>query len=67
MNEPTTKINQEPESVDNWLNYNKISFNYSKTQYMLFTKQNEYIGTISMFKLTTICFQEPNVSSTLEL
>ena len=32
------------ESVDNWLKYNKLSLNYSKTKYMLFTKQNEYIN-----------------------
>ena len=41
MHELTTKINKELESVDSWLKYNKLSLNYSKTQYMLFTKQNE--------------------------
>jgi len=41
MHELTTKINQELESVDNWLKYNKLSLKYSKTQYMLFTKQND--------------------------
>ena len=45
IHELTTKINQELESVDNWLKYNKLSLNYNKTQYMLFTKQNEYIDT----------------------
>ena len=45
MHKLTTKINQELESVDNWLKYNKLSLNYSKTQYMLFTKQNENIDT----------------------
>jgi len=45
MHELTTKINQELGSVDNWLKYSKLSLNYSKTQYMLFTKQNEYIDT----------------------
>ena len=45
MHELTTKINQELESVDNWLKCNKLSLNYSKTQYMLFTKQNENIDT----------------------
>jgi len=45
MHELTTKINQELESVDNWLKYNKLSLNYSKTQYTLFTKQNEYADT----------------------
>jgi len=45
MHELTTKINQKLESVDNWLKNNKLSLNYSKTQYMLFTKQNEYIDT----------------------
>jgi len=37
VHELTTKINQELENVDNWLNYNKLSLNYS--QYILFTKQ----------------------------
>jgi len=32
MHELTTKINQELESVDNWLKYNKLSLKYSKTQ-----------------------------------
>jgi len=45
MHELTTKINQEHESVDNWLKYNKFSLNYCKTHYMLFTKQDEYIDT----------------------
>ena len=45
MHELTTKINQELESVDNWLKYNKLSLNYSKTQYIPFTKQKEYIDT----------------------
>jgi len=45
MHELTTKINQELESVDNWLKYKKLSLNYSKTKYMLFTKQNECINT----------------------
>jgi len=45
MHELTTKINHELETVDNWLKYNKLSLNYSKTQFMLFTKQNEYIDT----------------------
>ena len=39
MHELTTKVNQELESVDKWLKYNKLSLNYSKTQYMLFTKR----------------------------
>jgi len=38
MNELTTKINEELESVDNWLKYNKLSLNYNKTQCILFTK-----------------------------
>ena len=41
MHELTIKINQELENVDNWLKYNKSSLNYSKTQYMLFTKQKK--------------------------
>jgi len=31
MHELPTKINQELESVDNWLKYNKLSLNYSET------------------------------------
>jgi len=31
--------------MDNWLKYNKLSLNYSKTKYMLFTQQNEYMNT----------------------
>jgi len=45
IHELKTKINQELEGVDNWLKYNKLSLNYNKTQYMLFTKQNEYTDT----------------------
>jgi len=41
MHELTTKINQEHGSVDNWLKYNKLFLNDSKTQYMLFTKQKK--------------------------
>ena len=67
MHELTTKIHQELESVDNWLKYNELSLNYSKTQYMLFSKQNEYIDTNFSVQITTTCFQELNVSSTLEL
>jgi len=64
VHELTTKINQKLENVDNWLKYNKLSLKYNKTQFMLFT---ENIRTqTSVFKLTTICFQELNVSSTLE-
>jgi len=37
MHELTANINQELESVDNWLKC--ILLNYSKVQYMLFTKQ----------------------------
>ena len=66
MHELTTKLNLELEDVDNWLKYNKSSLNYSKTYYMLFTKQKNIWTQISVFKLTTICFQELNVSSTLE-
>jgi len=67
MHESTTKINQELENMDNQLKYNKLSLNYSKTQYMLFTKQkNRYRHKFQMFKLTTICLQELNVSSALE-
>jgi len=45
MHELTTKINQELEHVDKWLKYNKLSLNYNKTQYILFTKQKKYIDT----------------------
>jgi len=39
MHELTTKMNQELENVDNWLKHNKLSLNYSKTQYTSFTKK----------------------------
>jgi len=43
MHELTTKINQEFENMNNQLKYNKLSLNYSKTQYMLFTKHKKDI------------------------
>jgi len=33
------KVNKELNNIDNWLKHNKLSLNYSKTQYMLITKQ----------------------------
>jgi len=45
MHELTTKINQEFENMNNQLKYNKLSLNYSKTQYMLFTKHKKDIDT----------------------
>ena len=39
MHELTTKMNQELENVDNWLKHNKLSLNYSKTQYTSFIKK----------------------------
>jgi len=67
MYEITTKINEELESVDNWLKYDKLSLNYSKTQYMLFTKQKNLFPQISTCELTTINLQEVDASNTLGL
>jgi len=33
------KVNKELNNIDNWLKYNKLSLNYSKTHYVLITKQ----------------------------
>ena len=41
IEEMCTKINDELEKIQGWLNYNKLSLNVLKTHYMLFAPRNK--------------------------
>ena len=39
-----TKMNDEFDKIQSWLNCNKLSLNVLKTHYMIFTPRNKYIN-----------------------
>jgi hypothetical protein len=57
MNTPCSIMNQELKTLDDWFMANKLSLNFNKTKYMVFTKTQDnipsiHIGTNSIEKVT---------------
>ena len=41
LNKLQKQVNQNLALIENWLRYNKLSLNYNKTTYLLFTKKGK--------------------------